>query len=295
MTLSQLTAFLWVATLGSFRAAAEHLRLTQPTISLRIQTLEVQLATSLFERTGSRVRLTASGTLLLDYAQRILSLAGEATTRVGDKEGSRHRLRIGTVDSFALTCMPEILSKLTVEHPKTVIDITVGHTVLLQQKLIDGQLDIAVLGDAIPDDDLIETPLARLRMAWVTSSKLKLRSTTVRPEDFIELQILTMPSDSRIYHILQQWFVPSGSLPQRICTCSSLATIVALLKVGFGVSLLPRFCVAEELRRHVLKELHTTPPVPNGLYTVAQHKLKPYYNFDAIFKTMERVVKKRVR
>lgn len=294
MTLTQLTAFLWVAKLGSFRAAAEHLRLTQPTISLRIQNLEGQLGTTLFERRGNRVSLTAAGTQLLDYAQRILSLASEAKARIGANASGR-QLRVGTVDSFALTCMPEILSDLAAEHPSIAIDLTVGHTVELQQKLLDGLLDIALLGDPIPDDDLILTPLTRLRFAWVAAASLKVPRTMLRPEDLAALQILTMPADSRIYFILQQWFVASGCEPRRICTCSSLATIVALVKAGFGISLLPRYCVADELRGPALQELRTQPPVPYGHFVLAQLKSRGPQDHEAIIGTMRRVVKKRVR
>jgi DNA-binding transcriptional LysR family regulator len=68
VTLSQLRAFERIVRLGSFRAAAQELRLTQPSVSQRIRELEAVLKTPLFIRRGPRVSLTAEGHALIEYA-----------------------------------------------------------------------------------------------------------------------------------------------------------------------------------------------------------------------------------
>ena len=55
-TLNQAEAFYWVAKLGSFRAAAAHLHLTQPTVSLRVRELEKNLGAELLDRSLYRLR-----------------------------------------------------------------------------------------------------------------------------------------------------------------------------------------------------------------------------------------------
>ena len=74
MRLEQIEAFFWVARLGSFHAAARHLRLAQPSVSARMRELERHLGAPLFDRTGRAARLTPKGRELLGYAQQILSL-----------------------------------------------------------------------------------------------------------------------------------------------------------------------------------------------------------------------------
>jgi DNA-binding transcriptional LysR family regulator len=71
-SLAQLEAFYWVARLGGFRAAAEQLHRTQPTISLRIQELESALGVALFDRSGSRIQLTGAGREMMPYVEQIL-------------------------------------------------------------------------------------------------------------------------------------------------------------------------------------------------------------------------------
>ena len=66
VTLSQLRTFERIVRLGSFRAAAQELRLTQPSVSQRIRELEDALRTQLFVRRGPRISLTAEGHALVE-------------------------------------------------------------------------------------------------------------------------------------------------------------------------------------------------------------------------------------
>lgn len=73
LNLKQLETFVWIANLGSFRQAAEHLCTTQPAISTRITNLEHTLNTMLFNREKGGVTLTAKGRELLPLAENILN------------------------------------------------------------------------------------------------------------------------------------------------------------------------------------------------------------------------------
>ncbi len=75
MNLKQIQAFVWVATLGSFRKTAEKLFTTQPAISSRIAALEESLGVKLFERGTGKVALTSKGNELLPLAEQFLFLA----------------------------------------------------------------------------------------------------------------------------------------------------------------------------------------------------------------------------
>ncbi|NNL17611.1 MAG: LysR family transcriptional regulator, partial [Boseongicola sp.] len=83
MTFDQLKTFYWVARLGGFRRASDHLSLSQPAISTRISTLEAELGVTLFERTTKGAGLTKSGTILLGYAEKMLFVQEEIVKRVG--------------------------------------------------------------------------------------------------------------------------------------------------------------------------------------------------------------------
>jgi DNA-binding transcriptional LysR family regulator len=295
MTLAELIALYWVAKLGSFRAAADHVHMSQPTISLRIRNLESKLNTQLFKRAGKRVLLTCRGSQLMGYAVNILALADEAQSSVTKADPFAGSLRVGTVDSFAMACISEILLELTTQFPELKIDLTVNHTVALQQLLLEEQIDIALLGDPIPNDDILLMPLTSLRFAWVAPPKMKFGRKILRPKDLAPLQILTTPLESRIFCIMKQWFMGAGIDPLHVSTCSSLGSIVAVMKGGFGISMLPVYSIIDELRRGALKEIKTTPTLPDGSIAIARLKSRGYLNYDPLIKITQRVLKLKLK
>lgn len=81
MNFKRLETFIWVATLGSFRKAAEHQHTTQPAISNRIAALEDELGVRLFERESGHSKLTSKGQELLPYAEKIVFMAQQLRKR----------------------------------------------------------------------------------------------------------------------------------------------------------------------------------------------------------------------
>src|SRR5258707_14225005 len=101
VTLHQLRAFERVVRLGSFRAAAREMRLSQPSLSQRIRELEATLQAALFERRGPKVSLTSEGHALIEYADRILGSAGEMVERFRTHDPLKGTLRLGASETFA--------------------------------------------------------------------------------------------------------------------------------------------------------------------------------------------------
>jgi len=87
MDLRRLEIFVRVAEFGSFSRAAEALFLTQPTVSEHVRALEDELGVQLLDRLGRGAAPTPAGQLLLGYARKLLTLAGEAQQAVDQFQG----------------------------------------------------------------------------------------------------------------------------------------------------------------------------------------------------------------
>src|SRR5579872_5461163 len=111
-SLVQLETFFWVARLGSFHAAARHLRVTQPTISARIRELEEILAVTLFDRVRRRAEITPAARDILRETRQIIALADKIERRLQARDSMRGLLRLGAVESVAMIALPELLSRL---------------------------------------------------------------------------------------------------------------------------------------------------------------------------------------
>lgn len=210
---AQLEAVRSVARLGSFRAAAAQLNLSQPTISMRVRELERHLGTPLFDRSGYRARLTEVGRDLIDYAERILGLAEEMEQRAGRPAQIAGPIRLGTADSFALTCLGPLLKQLEQEFPALRVDLTIDFSANLNQRLQRGELDVAFLTGPVEGPSLHIEALVRLPLAWVASPRLALPARLLRPKDLRDKAILTNPRPSHLFRSVQAWFGAVGLEP----------------------------------------------------------------------------------
>lgn len=258
-TLAQIEAFHWIARLGSFQAAAAHLHLGQPTVSVRIRKLERATGVKLFERQGRRVRLTAVGRGLALKSERMLALAAEIAGPVFDPLQSG--LRFGAPDAFAMVCLPRLLQLLEREYPALKVALTVENSAVLNQRLNDRELDVAFLVNPESAEHVRAEPLGRLDVAWVASPRLKLPSRTIRPADLAPFQLFTNPEPSRLMDLIHDWFARSGLVASRISTCNSLSVVTRLTVVGAGVSLLPTAIIESELRSGALRRLTVRPTI----------------------------------
>ena len=137
--------FLSVVTSGNFINAAEHLNVTQSTVSVRIRALEEQLGCVLFVRNKAGTTLTPAGRLFQRHATMLVRAVEQARQDVGVPRGFDAVLaiggRIGLWDGFLLDWLPTIREKAS--HVSVRAEI--GFENDLMHGLVEGRLDIAVM------------------------------------------------------------------------------------------------------------------------------------------------------
>ena len=208
VTLAQLEAFFWVATLGSVQSAARQLRLAQPTVSLRLRDLEEVLGTALFERAGRGVRPTASGLGLMPRAKAVL---GEIE-RIREQSGSldvRGAVRVGVAEGFAMVCLAPLVSALRNEFPALSPEFAVTTSSNLERELTERQLDIAVLVNPIGHSSIRLLPLGLQPTSWMAAPVWGL-GPRVRPADLRHIPIVTNPAPSAMFRQINGWFASAG-------------------------------------------------------------------------------------
>ncbi|MBI1774486.1 MAG: LysR family transcriptional regulator [Proteobacteria bacterium] len=260
-TLSQIEAFYWIAQLGSYRAAAAHLNLTQPTVSLRIRSLEHALDIRLFERAGRQVRITADGAAMLPVARRMVDLADQVSAKHANRDPLRGQLRLGAPASFALSCMADLLGALKQQYPELTVALTIDNSVVLRERLNNRELDVAFVVEPKVEPYVRLEPLGVMTHAWVRSPVLALPADVVEPGDLVHCQVLTHPEPSNLTVLVLNWFASAGLEPEHLSTCNDLSVIIRLTAAGEGVSLLPTAIIAAELASGALVTMKARPEI----------------------------------
>ena len=267
VTFLQLETFYWIARLGSFHAAARHLRLTQPTISARIRELEASLSIDLFDRVNQRAEITAAGRDILAKTRQILRLTNDLERTLHQREPMRGLLRLGAVESIALMALPQLLSRLTESFPELRIELTVDVGTLLSRKLNARQLDLAIVTDPEPNDLVVARKIGSIELGWIASPRLSLPKRELEPADLASLQIITNPEPSTLHTIIMGWFGRVGLEPEHVSACNSHALMSQLVCAGHAIAVLPVKTLRSEIQSEKLRVLATRPRIaPRPLF-----------------------------
>ena len=262
-TFGQAEAFYWVARLRGFRAAASHLNLSQPTISLRIKELERILGGELFDRSLYRPTPTTLGAAIYADVERLLVHAEQVQRRSGEDLTGRRLLRIGAADSFAARILPDLLASLAAQHGTMQVDVTVDFSTRLEQLLLDRSIDIAFLSQPRAHEGITIVPLWLIDLVWVIGKQLPFVGDVATPENLVDLPIFTNSSPSGLFTTIQLWFGTKGLKPIRLNTCNPLTVIARLASAGTGAAMIPREMIYLSGDDIALRALESDPPIPS--------------------------------
>lgn len=261
MNLRFIEAFVWVARLRSFKGAAEQLFTTQAAISNRIATLESEIDVRLFERDKRSVELTRQGRALMPIAEQMLALADQfrSAAQPNGKADMTGTLRIGVIDSVALTWLPELVSAFSALYPKATTELYSDITPMLRDELLRGRIDCALTSEEVVDPHIESRILGHYPVVWVGISRTAaaIREVGMSGEPDARPPIITFHRQSSVYKNIVR-ILPREPRP-RIHTFSSMSSMIGMVKAGLGVAALPLPVVRDELASGALQLVDALP------------------------------------
>ncbi|MFF1677076.1 LysR family transcriptional regulator [Streptomyces sp. NPDC058256] len=246
MELRLLVTFEKVATVLSFTQAAAELKYAQSSVTSQIRALESSLGTELFDRLGSRIRLTEAGERLLPYARQIIELAEEARAAVvgaGEPSGA---LTVGTMESLTAYRLLPLLELFHHRYPGVRLSLrtTIGDET--RQALRQGTYDVGFLMERETEHAGLETAVLAVEpLALVAAPGHRLANTPVVTADLVRESLLATEPGCAYRDLFE---LELNSLEQVAFT--EFGTIEATKRAaaaGLGIALLPEVTVAAEL------------------------------------------------
>jgi LysR family transcriptional regulator, hydrogen peroxide-inducible genes activator len=246
MQLHQLRYFHTVARAGSFTRAAEELGVGQPSLSQQIRALEKSIGTPLFERLGRSVRLTAFGEALREPAQNILREVAMAQNSLADlREGVCGRLRIGVIPTILPYWIAPRIPDFQKAFPEVDVQLVEDSTARLVEKLQSGDLDIAVASLPVKNPDIICSELFREPLFLAVSKGHPLADkSAVDLRAFVDEPLLLLKEGHCLRDNVLMACTKSKAELRSIFESHQLESIFQLIRVGFGVTLVPAMASA---------------------------------------------------
>ena len=237
MDLDQLHTFLEIVRLKSFSKAAQTCFRTQPAISAQIRQLEQELNSSLFERLGTRIQLTAAGRIFCEYAEQILDLRRRAQNAINELERTpRGELVIAANEATCIYVLPTVFSEYKKRFP---------HVQLLVDRSYGAHVVEAVL-DNLADFGFTQLPVQekKLQVLPVHMDEIKLllpadhplaRQRSVTCREILPYQLL-MPKSGATRSKLNHWLEPVEDEIQISMELDSTEMIKRFVQARLGLS-----------------------------------------------------------
>ena len=253
MDLKQLEYFVRVAELGSFTRAAIALNIAQPALSRQIRLLEVELKQNLLTRNGRGAVPTEAGKLLLAHGRGILHQVDRAREELGQVRGSlAGRVALGLPTSLARALAVPLIRAFQTELPQASLSISEGLSVPMQESLINGRLDLAVLYNAQPLPELEISPLLEEDLLLVqrrsdsVPTEKSPDSITLRELTTLPLVIPTRPNAIRMQ--VESALANVGCRLNIALEIDGVTAILDLVANGSGAAVLSRNAVVSSVR-----------------------------------------------
>jgi LysR family nitrogen assimilation transcriptional regulator len=239
--ISDIDLFLIVTEHQSLRRAAEAARLSQPTLTRRIQALEGTYGTPLFIRNGRGVQLTPAGVLLrlrLMPLRRHLDSIREEVAAAGLDAGGE--VSFGLPPSLRVLLARRIVRRFCDAHPKVTVRLTEETSGEVRDLVALGQLDLAITNALEPIAGLATQPLATEPMVVVGPRSAGLEpSSTVSFSDLASLPLILTRAPNSLRRLVENGLGRLGIKPNIRLEANALPLMTDLVELGVGYTVLP--------------------------------------------------------
>ncbi|GIM44864.1 LysR family transcriptional regulator [Collibacillus ludicampi] len=252
-----LLVFTTVAEKKNFSRAAEALNLTQPAISLQIQTLEEHYGVRLFERSNKRVELTRAGEILYDYAIQILGLHNEAQQALNDLIGLvTGRLVIGASLTIGEYVLPRLLATYTQMYPKVSVEVFIGNTEEIAEHALSNMIDVGLVEGPVIKKRLLITPFMDDELMLIVPSNHRLSAYSyVELNDLSNEIFILREAGSGTRFVMDELLHELPFEPKKMIQLGSTQSIKEAVEAGLGISFISKWTIRKELSLGTLNAL----------------------------------------
>lgn len=269
----RLQVFHAVAKHLSFTKAAEALFMTQPAVTFQIKQLEEQYNTRLFERGHGRISLTPAGTVVLEYAARILALSAELDTRLKEMTGRiGGPLLLGASTTIAEFMLPRVLGAFKSKYPEVMPRMFVANSETVENRVAEHVIDIgfieapshlpSVICDVCCEDELQAVCAPSHPLAGMKSASA---------EQLLQYPFISRESGSGTREVTDAYFLKAGIQPSSLEVVMELGgpeALKGLVATGVGYAIMSRAAVAKEARIGELVRIPLAPRLIRQLSVV---------------------------
>ena len=258
MELRNIISFQKICELNSFSKAATELGYSQSTVTMQMKQLENELAVSLFDRIGKTVRLTDDGHKFLSYAVDIIRTANNAKQALNKDAVPKGELRIGLLESVCTSYLPGILKQYHTEFPEVSTVIKIGTDKELAALLSSNSIDLLWTFDF----PIKNTEWTKVHSCWndicvIASAEHRLAGyPNINLKDIKDDTYILTEKNCSYRTVFEKQLNKVRVSPNIFLEIGNTEVIKRFVTANLGITVLPEFAVAEELKNSKVVRLY---------------------------------------
>ncbi len=263
MTIQQLEYILAVDHYRHFAKAAEHCRVTQPTMSMMVQKLEDELGIKLFDRSVQPLKPTAAGTKVIQQARTVLLQASRIKDIVKEEAFSlKGSFRLAVLPTIAPYLLPRFLQHLAEEHTELDVRVLEMQTAPTLEALKKGDIDAAIIANEPVESELQGTLLYYEEFfAYVSKNEAVFKKQLIRTADISDERLWLLDEGHCFRDQLMRFCQRERvKLHQAAYRMGSLETFMHMVESGYGMTFIPELATLQLCPEQ--KELVRTFAIP---------------------------------
>lgn len=257
MILQHLITFCRVVETGGFARAGALVGLSQPAVTRQVAALEADLGTPLLDRSSRQFRLTQAGELVYERARQIAQGVADLKEAVADlTHPDRGRVAIGAVTTVGLGLLPPLLGAFRAKHPGVRVLVKAGRTQQTLERLLQGEIDLALVPTPVTHPRLRSIPLVRDRVVLVCAPRRRETLPDPLPLEMLgEIEMISFQAPSRFRTFVDAILEQHGVYPNVAMEFDSHEAVRMMVAAGFGVAMVPESAVERDLAEGRLTEV----------------------------------------
>lgn len=253
----RLKVFYTVAKRLNFTKAAEELFITQPAVSKHIQEIENHFRIRLFERNGSKIKLTKAGGVLLHYCNQIFGIYSTLEFELNSfTETHKGILRIGASTTIAQYLLPPILADFHKRYSEIQISLIISNTEQIENALKNNEIDFGIVEGQAKNSSFKYTDFVNDEIVLVTSVKNNFTAEVTNTEELKKIPMVLREPGSGTLEVIAHSLKPHNlKISDLICEMQlgSTESIKSYLTHSSCMAFLSIHSIINELRNNTLK------------------------------------------
>ncbi|AWH77539.1 LysR family transcriptional regulator [Clostridioides difficile] len=296
MTIRSLEIFVKVAECGKMSEVARNMYITQSSVSQAISEIEKEYGVKLFDRISKKLYLTEAGKKLLGYGRHLLAVNEEMNDCM--KHCAKNiRIRVGATVTVGTCVISPIMLELYKVNPFIEPEVFVEDTRLIAKKLLNSELDIAIVEGKIKHPDIVTKSIINDNLVLICSHKHEFyKRDSIKVSELSNQPLIMRELGSGTRAQLEKQ-LKELKIPMNIrWSCYNSEAILRAVVDNFGIAVISELLIEDYLKKHLLWACDIEGINLHRTFDIAYHRSKFFTeNISAFFDISVEYGKKQAR